>query len=170
MDGLLITAVSNPESIIAMGTEDQKLVDIITKISSVHAVPSLNSLGDCHASIRGDRHNDMFGAPPPKSFSHSGAGRGGFGGDRSSGNRGGFGNSGGTMGQRGGSFGNRGGSFGNRGGGSFGSRGGSFGNRGGSFGDRGGSFGNRGGSFGNRGGSFGNRGGGSFGDRGRGRW
>ena len=199
LDGLLITAVSNPESVIAMGSEDQRLVQMITKVGSVFAIPSVNKLDDCHASIRGDRRDDMFGAPPPKTFSHGGSrgggssfNRSGSGGFSPGGNRGfsrgssfsdrGSSNRGSSFGAPrllvtppgrsfggGSSFGDRGGSSG---GGGFGNNRGSggFGNRGGGFGNRGGGFGDRRGGFGNRGGGFGQRGSGDGFGRGRGRW
>ncbi|CBY18913.1 unnamed protein product [Oikopleura dioica] len=193
LDGIVITSVSNPDSVISFGSEDKMLIDVITKVSSPLAIQSKSSLQDCHASVRGmDRMAGLMGAPPPKQFSGN---RGGFrggssgmnnraipmamggGGDNFGGNGGGFSSPGSDGGfsspNRGGgilpaNFGmdRRGGRFNQRGGGFGGNRGSFGGNRGGFGGNRGGFGGNRGGFGGNRGSFGGNRG--SFGGGGRG--
>ena len=53
LDGIVITSVSNPDSVISFGNEDKMLIDIITKVSSPLAIQSKSSLEDCHASVRG---------------------------------------------------------------------------------------------------------------------
>ena len=153
LDALLITAVTNPEAVLEPSEEDQMLMRIVERISSINASPINNEIADCHASIRNDtrmERSEMFGAPPPK-FSRGGSGAGGGfrggspgGGFRGCSSGGGFRGGGGYAGDRGGFRGGFGG--GNRGGSGF--RGGSGGFRGGGGGFRGGSGGFRGGGRG----------------------
>lgn len=41
LDGIVITSVSNPDSVISFGNEDKMLIDIITKVSSPLVIPRL---------------------------------------------------------------------------------------------------------------------------------
>ena len=132
LDALLITAVTNPEAVLEPSEEDQMLMRIIERISSINASPINHEIADCHASIRNDNRmerSEMFGAPPPK-FSRGGTGGGFRGGSPGGGFRGGAGSPGGRGGYGGDRGGFRGGfGGGHRGGGGF--RGGSGGFRGG---------------------------------------